>query len=172
MNLVTDDLPAITLGFNPSSKDIMEEKPRKKSELINKNFIKIIAFNGALMAIFTLLTFYVSYNIMGENVSYARTSALAALIGLEIAGAFNFRSFRKGVLNRSPFANRFLVYAVIISFITTLAIFYTPLNVAFETSPLHLNNWLVAIGVSLVLIVIFDAMKYFNQRKKFWDYEQ
>jgi Ca2+-transporting ATPase len=172
MNLVTDDLPAITLGFNASSKDIMEEKPRKKSELLNKKFVLLIAFNGFIMAFLTLMTFYVTYNLMHENVSYARSSALVGLIALEIAGAFNFRSFRKGVMNRSPLVNKWLLYASIISILATLAIIYTPLNIAFETSSLHISDWVVAIGLALGSIVIFDILKYYNNRKKFWDYEK
>jgi len=95
MNIVTDDLPAITLGLNKSSDDIMDEKPRKKAGILNKDLFIFLIISGTIMAIFSLLSFYFSFNILGQEGSYARTTALLTLIVLEIAGAFNFRSFRK-----------------------------------------------------------------------------
>ena len=123
------------------------------------------------MAILTLASFYITFNIMNEEITYARSSALVSLISLEIAGAFNFRSFRKGVLNRSLLVNPLLFYASIISIIATLAIIYTPLNAIFGTAPLHLKEWCVALGVAFVSILIFDFLKKYNNKKKFFDCE-
>ncbi|MFH1802052.1 MAG: cation-transporting P-type ATPase [archaeon] len=167
MNLVTDNLPAITLGFNPSSTDVMDATPRKKSELLNKNFIILLILTGSLLALFVLTVFFFTFNILDRNIEYARTTALVSLITLEIASAFNFRSFRKGVLNRSPLVNKYLVYASIISLIATLAIVYTPLNKVFETVPITLADWGIAIAFSLALLAIFDIAKKINNKKKF-----
>lgn len=172
MNLVTDNLPAITLGFNPSSKDIMEEKPRESSDILNRNMFALIAFTGTIMAFFTLLIFYISFNIVGESVEYARTAALVTLIVLEIAGAFVFRSFRKGVLNRSPFVNKALFIASTVSIIATLLIIYTPLKRVFETAPITLIDWTVAVFLLFLFIAIFDILKKINGKKKFWSEEK
>ncbi len=50
MNIVTDNMPAITLGFNPTSKDIMVEKPRNNRSILTKDFIVLILINGCTMA--------------------------------------------------------------------------------------------------------------------------
>lgn len=171
MNLVTDDLPAITLGLNPSSTDIMEERPRKNSELLNKKLFLLLFFAGTLMALIVLTAFYIDFNILGGDVTHSRTVALVVLIALEIAGAFNFRSFRKGVLNRSPLINKYLFYASLISIMATLAIIYTPLNKVFETSPLSLTEWMISIGSAFLLLIIFDVLKNVNNKKHFWSEE-
>ncbi len=168
MNLVTDNLPAITLGFNSSSEDIMEEKVSKNRNLLNGNLFKLIAFSGILMSFLTLLVFYMVSNVMGESAVYARTAALATLIILEIANAFNFRSFRKGTLTRSPFANKALVWASLVSIVATIIIIYTPLGAWFSTAPIGILDWAVTIGAALVLLLIFDILKKINKRKKFW----
>lgn len=165
MNLVTDDLPAITLGLNKSSDDIMKAKPRKNTRILTKQFVLLFVLVGSIMAIFVLGTFYVTFNILGQVDSDARTTALLTLIILEIVGAFNFRSFRKGSLNRSPFANIYLVLASVISIIATCLIIYTPLNKIFGTIPIPFIDWVVALSLGLILIVILDLLKRLNNKK-------
>ncbi len=171
MNLVTDNLPAITLGFNPSSRDALAEKPRKNSEILNKKLIGLLIFNGTLMMLFVLLSYFFTFNLLGKSVEYSRTAALMTLIFLEIVSAFSFRSFRKGVLNRGLLVNPYLFYASIISLIATLAIIYSPLNKLFETVPLGMDGFMIGFSFSLLLIIIFDVLKYVNNKKKFFDFE-
>jgi len=171
MNLVTDNLPAITLGFNPSSDDIMDEEPHRKSEILTKNLFILLGFAGTIMALFTLMVFYITYSLFNQPIEYARTSALVTLILVEIAGAFNFRSFRKSVLTRTPFVNKYLFVASVISIIATLLIIYTPLNKIFETAPIGINGWVVAICSALALAAVFDFLKKINRKKKFWKEE-
>ncbi|MBU0906987.1 MAG: cation-transporting P-type ATPase [Nanoarchaeota archaeon] len=171
MNLVTDNLPAITLGFNPYSGDAMEHKPRKNRDILNRSMISLLTFNGALLALFTLSVYFISFNIAGHNTAYARTTALVSLIFLEVASAFNFRSFRKGVLNRSPLVNPYLFFASLTSVAAAVLIIYTPLNKLFETVPIGLQGWLVAVFSALLLIIIYDVLKIVNNKKKFIDLE-
>ncbi|MEM0465298.1 MAG: cation-translocating P-type ATPase [Candidatus Pacearchaeota archaeon] len=171
MNLVTDNLPAITLGFNPSSEDIMYEKPRVNAKILDKKLVILLIFTGSILALFTLFSVYLSFNIFKNNFEYSRTVALASLILLEIASAFNFRSFRKGVLNRSPFVNKYLVYASIASILATILIIYTPINSVFGTVPISISGWLFALFPSISLIIIFDLLKYINNKNKFFNLE-
>ena len=171
MNLVTDNLPAITLGFNPSSTDIMNEKPRRKAEILDKKLIILLIFTGLILAFFTLSSIYISFNLFNNDFESSRTIALVSLIMLEIASAFNFRSFRKGVFNRSPFVNKYLFYASLISILATILIVYTPINKIFETAPISLMGWIYAIIPALLLIAVFDLLKAINNKKKFFDLE-
>ena len=170
MNIVTDNLPAIALGFNPSSNDIMNEKPIKR-QILTKNLLILLFFSGILMTLFTLTVYYITFNILGLNQVHAATTALLTLIMLEILGAFNFRSFRKGVLNRSPLVNKYLFYASLISIVATVIIIYTPLNVSFGTTPLMLIEWVVAVSIGLFFVIIFDLLKKINKSKRFWKIE-
>ncbi len=172
MNLVTDNLPAITLGLNPSSNDSMAEPPRKNSEILNKKLFILLFFTGSLLAVLVLFSYFLVFNIFGETHEYARTVALFSLIGLEIVSAFNFRSFKKGVLNRGLMVNPYLFYASAISLMATVAIVYSPLNRVFETVPLRIDGLLIVVTLSLLLAIIFDLLKYINKnKKKFFDLE-
>lgn len=168
MNMVTDDFPAITLGLNPSSNDVMEHKPRRKEALLLRDHRAMIISAGLIMGVGALLVYSYALYVAQTDVVFARTAALVSLICCELLGAFNFRSFRKSTLVRSPFVNRYLVIASILSLIATFAILYTPLSVFFETVPLPWQWWLIALIPSVILVIVFDILKSLNARYCFW----
>ncbi|MEM4641130.1 MAG: cation-transporting P-type ATPase [Candidatus Pacearchaeota archaeon] len=170
MNLVTDDLPAITLALNPSSPDIMKEKPRKETRILYKDLIIWMMIAGLLMCFFTLLSYYVSFNILKKPTEYARTTALLTLITLIIVNAFNFRSFRKKILTRSPFINKWLAYTSLISILATYFVIYH-LNKIFETVPIKIEGWVIAFAFGFLLALIFDILKDINNKKRFLNLE-
>lgn len=167
MNLVTDNLPALTLGFNPRSKDVLKRRAGKKREIMNRQLITIIVSTGFAMATTTLIVHYVLLNVMGYSAEISRTGALVTLILIEIAMAFTFRSFRSRVLTSSPFANKYLVLASTASFIITLFIVYTPLSKFFETNRIPLEVWIVGAIGALVLVLLYDIVKTLNKPLKF-----
>jgi len=171
MNLVTDDLPAITLSVTPQSKDVMEERPRKKKEILNPSLIIWFAIAGLSMAIITLSVFYITFNLLNKDFIYARTTALLTLILLEIANAYNFISFRHKVTFESLRVNKYLSYASIVSIISTLFIIYSPLNKVFETAPLGVIEWIVAIVASSLIVIIFNILKKINEKREFFKLE-
>jgi magnesium-transporting ATPase (P-type) len=112
------------------------------------------------------LVFYVSFNILGNSVEVARTTALVCLIVLEVASAFNFRSFRQKTLTRSPFVNPYLVVASTVSILATLAVVYTTFfRRVFETAAIGVNQWIVAVIAGFILLIIFDTVKYISRKK-------
>ena len=167
MNLITDNLPAISLGFNPTSKDVLQFRKKKKTEIIDRPGVVLIVFTASLMAIATLIAYTFSLNVLGQSVEIARTEALISLICLEIAVAFTYRSFRKKVFTRSPFANKYLAIASVLSVLATIIIVYTPVNVLFETVPVPFSAWIVAVIASLIVIAIFDVAKEINKHIRF-----
>jgi len=171
MNLITDDLPAITLSFIPESKDVMEEKPRRKKEILSKPLVIWLVLAGFLMALISLSVFFITFNVLKYDFEHARTTALVTLIMLEITNAYNFLSFRKKVNFKALTVNKYLFYASIASIIATILALYTPLNKILSTVPLGLAEWMVAISASLIIVLIFNILKGINQKKGFWDLE-
>lgn len=164
MNILTDNMPAITLGLNSTSEDIMLEKPRRNRDILNKKLAFLLVFAGLIKMSFVLLSYYITFNLFNEGEVYSRTVALVTLIFLEIASAFDFRSFRKGVLTRSLFKNPYLFVASLISIIATMIIIYTPISIVFQTAPLHLNDWGIVLGLSFLSVIIFDGLKWINNK--------
>jgi Ca2+-transporting ATPase len=170
MNLVTDNLPALTLGANPTSKDIMQDRPRSKGGILNKELIKLLLGTACFMAFCVLLSYYISFNVIGLTSANSRTVALLTFILVEIGSAFSFRSFRKMALTRSPFVNKYLAGASILSMFFTLVIFYTPLNKTFETTPLSSVGWLIALTCGSFILIYNDIVKALNLRNSKYIY--
>lgn len=175
INIVTDDLPAISLGFNPHPNDIMKTKPRKKSRILNRQLLLLLAIAGTIMGTGTLGVFYITLktllaqDIAGDiALATARTVGLLTLIFFEIAGAFNFRSFKTPIYKLPLFTNKYLVYASAASILLTFLIIYSPLNLIFETVPLGIFSILTATLVSSSIIVVFDVLKIMNKKRKFF----
>ena len=166
MNLVTDNIPAITLGLNPTSKDIMDESPRIGAKILNKVLVRLMIVSGILMAMVTIGAYAISFNLLDYGAAVSTTVALVALILIEIGLAFSYRSFRKMALNRSPFVNKYLAYAAMLSIVLTIAIIYTPLNIVFETVPIGYAGWMIAISLTLIGMVIQDVVKAVDLRNK------
>ena len=97
---------------------------------------------------------------------------MVTLIFFELTLAFNFRSFRKGVLNRGLFINKYLFYATAISVMLTFIIIYTPLSTIFETTPIGIEGLVIPLASSFLLIIIYDLLKYVNKRTGFVDFER
>jgi Ca2+-transporting ATPase len=166
MNIVTDDLPAITLGLNPSSKNIMDEKPKDGGAILTKNAIILLVVVGLIVGILVLGVYYVTYNVLNQSGEIARTVALATLILIEIVNAFSFRSFTKTVLRRSPFVNIYLFFASLVSIIVLLLVVYTPLNKLFQTSPIGLSGWIIILSAVVFFTLLSDLFKIINNKFK------
>lgn len=169
LNLVTDNMPAITLGLNPTSKDIMNYAPRRKSSILAKPHVGTLIVLGSLMGLSALIVYYIVFNVLGQSVEVARTASLVTIILLEIVNAYTFRSFRKNVLTRSPFINKYLVVATFLSLTATIIILYTPARNVFSTAPLPINIWIFPITAAVILLLIQDTVKSlpFNKTKSF-----
>ncbi len=166
MNIVTDNMPAITLGFNRPANYIMQGRSISMSSIMDKRLLRLLIIAGTTMGIATLAVFHFSLNILNQDITVARTTALMTLIFFEIANAFNFRSFVNPVLKSSPFDNRYLVYAAIASLIASLLIIYTPLNIAFETAPIGWFNMILGLLISITVIIVFDLLKIRKQEDR------
>jgi P-type Ca2+ transporter type 2C len=167
MNLFSDELTAITLAFNPYSGDVMNQRPRKKSSIITWPLFLMLAIAGLIMSFSSLSVFYYGLTI-GKSEIVARTLTFLTMVFFGVANAFNFRSFRKKTINRSPFTNKYLVYVSIFAILSTLLIVYTPLSKILEVVSIRPIYLLIPLFVSLIVIFAIDFFKYLNEKKNFW----
>ena len=57
MNLITDTLPALSLGVDPEDPDVMKEKPRHAKESLFSGGVPFLIFNGVIIGLLTLIAF-------------------------------------------------------------------------------------------------------------------
>ncbi len=148
VNLVTDGLPALALGIDPISKDVMDKKPRKPdSRIISRNMIIDIFMISVLIAIGTLFVFSRS---LDDGLMKAQTMAFTTLVILEMAVVYLVKSR----YNSKIFANKWLVLAIISSLLLHLLIIYTPLSVIFRTVALGMSDWVEILVIAFAMIII------------------
>lgn len=175
MNLVTDGLPALALGIDPTPKDIMERPPNAPNEppVNRSNAIRILAV-GSIFAISTLLAFWLEYwdatNVLGladaDAVMHARTVAFCTIVFAQLFYAFSARSATKTLWRIGIFTNTKLVAAIEVSVLLQLAVVYLPgLSDAFRTSPLDLEEWLILLPMSLCAFAFNELWKVVAARK-------
>ena len=161
INLVTDSLPAIALGMEAVDKDIMNQKPRAKTEGIFANGLGVrVVLQGIMFAVLTLVGFKVGENVTG-TLAGGQTMAFMVLALSQIIQAFNMRSDRS-LFKIGFFSNKKLNQAALISLLLVVAVLFTPLRTAFGLIKLDISLYLISLGLILVPLVIMEISKLFG----------
>ncbi|MGL5416131.1 MAG: cation-translocating P-type ATPase [Clostridium sp.] len=138
INLVTDSLPAIAIGVEKGNKDILKEKPRNSKEsILTKDFLTDIAFEGIVIAIFTLLAFYMG---LKTSPAVASTMAFSTLCLARLFHGFNCRG-KASIFKLGLFTNAYSWYAFITGVILVNIILFVPIfRGLFQVAPLTLGS--------------------------------
>jgi Ca2+-transporting ATPase len=155
VNLVTDGLPAVALGFDPPERDVMRRPPREPGESIFSNGLAgIILFRGVLIGLTTLAVFATMLFYTGD-IAGARTGAFVTLVLTQLIHVFECKSETRSLFQINLLDNIYLVLAVLCSLVMILGVVYIPsLQAIFKTVPLDLTGWLVTGGLSFLVPVL------------------
>ncbi len=158
VNLLTDGLPALAMGVDRGSDEIMKRKPRGKNEdIIDKTLGFSIAWIGFWVTLICLSLFRFG---LSDGVDKARTLAFTSLVVLELIEVIPIRS-RYGT---PLFSNKWLGMAIATSLIMQMAVLYTPLNSYFKVVPLGINSWMmISIGIGIFIFAML-AMRIIEDK--------
>ncbi|NLK99816.1 MAG: calcium-translocating P-type ATPase, PMCA-type [Clostridiales bacterium] len=184
VNLVTDSLPAISLGVEPASRDIMKRKPNspKKGMFADGLALQII-IEGILIGSLALCAFVIGikyydtpglYNSLIHHEANAinsyvpwvgRTMCFAVLSLSQLFHSFNMRSNRSlseiGVLSNSKLVLSFIICALLQIAVISIA----PLAKIFQVVPLNSRQWAIVFILAITPIVIVELQKKINNRR-------
>jgi Ca2+-transporting ATPase len=135
INLLTDGMPALALGLDPASPDIMKRKPKRMNEgVLDKKTIMSIVGMGLNMTVLLLIVFFINLSL---GLVAARTALFTGFVLFEFLKIVLIRRHE----NVSLMQNRILLIALAASIMLQLFIVYSPLNVFFGIEPLGLYQW-------------------------------
>ncbi|MFT3859466.1 MAG: cation-translocating P-type ATPase [Aquabacterium sp.] len=169
INLVTDAGPALAMGMDPSTEDVMARRPRRMDErIIDARMWWNVVLVGLVMALATLLTldlFLPGGWIEGHaSLDVARTAAFTVLVLAQLFNSFNARSETASAW-QGLFGNRWLWAAVAVSALLQVAVVHVPwLNHAFNTVPLSLEQWLVCVAMASCVLWWGEVSKLLQRR--------
>ncbi|WP_195429957.1 cation-translocating P-type ATPase [Clostridium sp. D46t1_190503_E9] len=134
INLLTDSLPAIAIGMEKSKKDLLKDKPRaRNSSILSKDFVYEVAAEGLVIAVFTLIAFYIG--LKTDN-NVASTMAFATLCLARLFHGFNCRGDRS-IFSIGLFSNKYSWAAFGVGLLFLNAVLFVPvLQNLFEVSVL------------------------------------
>ena len=124
INLLTDSLPAIAIGMEPARKGLLKQKPRDPKEpILNKSLLSRIGGQGLLIAIVTMIAFYLGYQ--GGDSVMASTMAFATLTLARLFHGFNCRG-AESIFKLKFSTNRASIAAFFAGVVLLLLVLFTP----------------------------------------------
>jgi len=150
LNLVTDSFPALSLSVEEAEAGIMKRKPSKEGIL--KNLWFFVIFVGILSFVISFIAFY----LYVDNIEKARTMAVTTTVVFEMFLVFNCKS--KESVFKSPL-NRYMFYAVALSFGLHLIAVYTKVSLLFKFTFLGFADWGVVLGMCIPVFIVLEFIK-------------
>ena len=168
INLITDLGPALAMGIDPPTDDVMASKPRAITDrVIDGRMWSGVVEVGLVMAVVTLLTldFYLPGGLIEgtRDLANARTAGFTVLVFTQLYNCFNARSDTASAFHRL-FVNPWLWGAVALSLLLQIAVVEVDiLNVAFGTVPLTFDQWVLCAAMGSAVLWFRELSKLANR---------
>ena len=169
INLVTDGLPGLALGVEPTAPDTMERPPHPPGEsVLARGLGAYILSVGPLLGIVALLPqLFAASPEVDVARGVWRTMVFTTLALAQMGNALAIRSDRYLLAQLGVFSNSALIGAVALTFGLQMAVVYVPfLQRIFDTVPLTLGQLLLSIGLSTIVFIAVEVVKLVRQRMR------
>lgn len=164
INLLTDSLPAIALGLEPHTKDVMNEKPRPMNEsILTKDFLIKIATEGLSIGVTTMIAFLIGFK--GGDAVLASTMAFGTLCTARLVHGFNCKSGRPVLFKKKMWNNIYLIGAFLLGLVLITSVLMIPaLHSVFKVSTLTIQQLLIVYGLAAANLPIIQLLKCFRKK--------
>ena len=168
INLVTDGLPALALSAEPAEGDVMGRPPRHPKESIFTHGLGLHAiWVGLLMA--GIVLFVQAWAIKTEHAHW-QTMVFTVLCLTQLGHVLAIRSEKESLFKIGLFSNKYLLVAVILTFILQMATIYVPfLNPIFKTEPLTFNELAFTLALSSLVFFAVELEKLKIRREMLFE---
>lgn len=167
INLITDCFPALALGLEKGEKDIMKKAPRDaKDSIFAGGMMWDILYQGALITGLTILSYFIGHAMeigyfeIPKGISPdGMTMAFLTMNMCEIFHSFNMRSTRNSIFT-IRWQNKVLWAAMLGSLALVTMVLEVPFIAnMFGFTPVSMNEYLVALGLSVLVIPVVEIVK-------------
>jgi Ca2+-transporting ATPase len=169
INLLTDTAPALALGVDHPTEDVMRRPPRsRKNRIIDRELQLDVFFIGLTMALATL--FALDLRLPGGfiegagTVTEARTTAFTVLVFAQLFNALNARSEHESAfigLGGCPWLWAGIATSVALQF---LVVSLPALNIAFRTAPMSASDWASCVAMASIVLWVDELKKLIVRR--------
>ncbi len=178
INLLTDSFPAVALGMDLGTPDVMNEKPRDSKESFFAGGAGMhVILGGLLIGALTIIAFWFGYYEHGFSpfdhsvpvniVEYARTMAFMVLVMCQLFYSLALRNSKKSIFTIGIFSNKYLIGAIVLGVFLQLIVIGIPaMQRAFHLQMLDFRGWVIAISLGLVPLLFNEILKIFIRLRK------
>jgi Ca2+-transporting ATPase len=169
INLVTDGLPGLALGIEPTAPDTMKRPPHPPTEsVLARGLGKYMILIGPLMGIVALLPELLNnFTAMEFSGATWRTMVFSTLALAQMGNALAIRSDRLTIFQLGIFTNPALIGAVVLTFALQMAVIYVPfLQNIFDTTALTFGQLMLSLGLSMIVFIVVEVAKVIRQKSK------
>lgn len=164
VNLVTDSLPALSLGMEKSEGEVMLEPPRKtNSSLFAGRTGADIIIQGLMQCGLVMLAFCIGSYVLADGVAnhqVAMTMAFLTLCLIQLFHSFNLKSQTNSIIHKTVFSNKWLnlsfIAGALLIIVTILVPFMRPL---FGTTALTGSEWGISIACAVAIVPLVETQK-------------
>ena len=164
INLLTDSLPAITLGVEPSDSEVMKDKPRAaKESILTGKFLSKIAVDGWVIGTMTMIAFLTGYHQNGALLG--STYAFGTLCLARLFHGFNCKSDHPVIFTKKFFNNKWLLGAFMLGAALITAVLTVPgLETVFKVETLNLVQLGTVYLYAFAALPIIQLIKWVRNR--------
>ncbi|WP_032121486.1 calcium-transporting P-type ATPase, PMR1-type [Clostridium amazonitimonense] len=167
VNLITDTLPALSLGVDPGDKNVMDNPPRDPKESLFAGGTGVfLVLNGLLIGALTLFAFKYG-EAKYDTLQHAQTMAFVVLSVSQLFHSLNMRHPEKSIFQIGLFTNKYLILSIIAGiFLQDIIITVPFLAGVFDVYDLNMSDWLFVGILSIIPLVLNEIAKIFIRMKK------
>ncbi len=160
INLLTDSLPAIALGLEPHSSEVMGEKPRPADQsVLNGSYLISIGMEGLIIGVLTMTAFFAGYRDGGYIT--ASTMAFAVLCLSRLFHGFNCKSERPVLFSKTFWNNGYLLGAFFIgAVLITCVVTVPPSQGVFKVTVLGFSQLAMVYGLAFLTLPAVQLLKW------------
>lgn len=164
INLITDSLPALSLGFEPPAGDIMRKKPIIPGKSIFSDGMGFrVLYEGLFIGSISLVAYAIGCR---SDYITGSTMCFAVLSLSQISHSFNSRS-ESSLRHIGFFSNpRLIISAIICITLQTVVICIPSLHSIFNTTSLTVYEWGMVILLSLLPVPVVELQKQLSTEAK------
>lgn len=166
INLLTDSLPAIALGLEPHTKDVMKEKPRPvKESILSKEFLLTIGMEGLCIGITTMISFMIGYH--SGNELLASTMAFGTLCVARLVHGFNCKDDKPVIFKKKFFNNIYLFGSFFLGMVLITLVLKAPVfKGVFKVQALTWMQLLEVYGLAFLNLPVVQLIKAVRRARK------
>ncbi len=167
INLVTDGLPAVALGFEEAERDVMNRPPYNPREgIFARGLGWQILVMGLIIGLISVGTGYWFWD-GGAGSNAWQTMVFTMLTFCQMAYALCVRKQTQSLFTQSWLSNPMLLLSIGITLILQLILIYIPFfNTVFRTTPLQPAELGICVVGALFIILITESIKLFLRSKQ------